>query len=368
MLLVMAGSAMGAGCRAADGIDAATTTVANAAASQSGDAMAPAVASDGRRALAVIGDSDSHSYHDGILLGQGSDGRGGRYHATTWQWTEVLGRLRGDQLDLGEWGTWGEAGLLARTQSALGEEDVRSPRKQDYRYNFAISGYGCDDVIGAPQREFPALARLMDGDPARWADGIVVIRLGVNTFGLQDDLQRLAQDPADPQVLADIDQCLQVIGQGVAMLRGQRPRLDILLVGIFNNAHWAAYTDQWQSAQAIGNIDRGLDRFDDGLKSLAGSDPHIAFFSDRDWFARHWGGRDQRGLPAYHPVRLGRLRVDNSQGDAPTNATLADGHAGTIWNGLWAQALVQALNDDFNAGLRPVTGDEIATLLRPAAD
>jgi hypothetical protein len=56
--------------------------------------------------FAVLGDSDSQSFHDSLTLADPSL-RGGPYRATTWQWTEVLARLRGDQIDSGEWGAWG---------------------------------------------------------------------------------------------------------------------------------------------------------------------------------------------------------------------------------------------------------------------
>ena len=48
--------------------------------------------------LAVMGDSDSHSYQDRIWLPPGDDEPGGPYRAQTFQWTEVLAQLRGTQL------------------------------------------------------------------------------------------------------------------------------------------------------------------------------------------------------------------------------------------------------------------------------
>ena len=60
---------------------------------------------------------------------------------------------------------------------------------------------------------------------------------------------------------------------------------------------------------------------------------------------------------------LGSLITD-SQGDAPVNAVLADGHAGTAWNALWASALVDLLNRRFDAGIPPVEESEVLPLLR----
>lgn len=54
-----------------------------------------------RIALAVLGDSSSHSYQDSLSFPPGSADRGGAFHAHTFQWTEVLARLRGNELNPG---------------------------------------------------------------------------------------------------------------------------------------------------------------------------------------------------------------------------------------------------------------------------
>lgn len=52
-------------------------------------------------ALAVLGDSSSHSYQDSKSFPLGSTSRGGAFRARTFQWTEVLARLRGNELNPG---------------------------------------------------------------------------------------------------------------------------------------------------------------------------------------------------------------------------------------------------------------------------
>ncbi len=327
-----------------------------------GTALAPASAG---MPLAVIGDSDSHSYHDTELIPPANGDRGGRFQATTFQWGEVLGRLRGEEIDLGRWGIHGQGRVQSELGRLRGDALPRMPRKLDYQYNYAVSGYGCTELLGAEYSPVPALAALIRSNPAHWRDGVVVVRIGVNTFGMAKSLDRLAADPQDAVVRRDIDYCLQAIGDSVALLRQQQPALRFVLVGIFNNADWAAYEGRWSSPTELAHINRGLDRFDDGLRGMAKADPGIAFFDDRAWFSTHWGGRDAAGNPDYRDVRLGRLRVANSQGDSPDNATLADGHAGTVWNGLWAQALVQLIDNRFGAGLTPISEAEVASLLEP---
>lgn len=314
--------------------------------------------------LAVIGDSDSHAYQDRVYFPPGEGHRGGRYHATTLQWTEVLHRLRASQIDQGEWGRYGSAGYLARAQGLLGIP-TRTPPKEDFRYNFAVSGASCIDVMEG-QRQVPHLLEVMEEAPSRWQDGVVVIRIGVNSFGQRDSLQRLAADPGDPAVLAEVDGCIASVRAGVAAIHARHPRTRIVLVGIFDNAHIAQNFDLWRSPRLLANLQPALDRYDDALRAMAAKDARIAFFDDRQWFANRWGARDAKGRPAYRPVSIaGRFKVTNAAGDAPGYATLLDGHAGTAWNALWAQSLVVLLNARFAAGVAPITEAEILPLLQP---
>lgn len=322
-------------------------------------------ASTGERVpLAVVGDSDSHSYQDRLSFPEGTAKRGGRYRWATLQWDEVLARLRGRQLDLGPWGEYGTSARVAGLGYRLGLH-LRAPRKQDYRNNFAVSGQGCGGLM-AGYRQVPALIALMDEDPAAWRNGIVVIRIGVNDFGLAGQLDALARDPAAPRVQALVAACVRAIGASISAIHAHHPTTRIVLVGIFDNAHWPRYLGRWHSPRQLANIERGLDAFDHALLHMAQADPRVAFFDDRAWFAARWGGRGPDGRPAYRAVTLGRLRVENREGDTPDYAVLADGHAGLAWNALWAQSLVVLLNARFHLGIAPIRNEEIAALPPPA--
>ena len=317
----------------------------------------------GAVALAVIGDSDSHSYQDRKSFPLGSAERGGPYRQTTLQWTEVLGRLRGQSVDLGEWGLYGTPRLITRVTRIVGISP-RSPRKQDYLYNFAVSGRGCSDLLGGSSRQVSSLLELMDEAPARWRNGVVVIRIGVNDFGDGPVLDALARDPMAAIAQEKIARCIRAISESVAALHARYPGLRIVLVGIYDDAHWSTNVDRWQSRVAINNISAGLDVFDHALAGMEHADPRIAFFSDRAWFRRHWGGRDAQGKPAYRDVVLGSMRISNTAGDDPINATVADGHAGTVWNLLWAQAMVELLNKRFGMGIPPITDAEMIAIVQ----
>ena len=324
--------------------------------------LAPGESIPGAIPLAVLGDSDSHSYQDRITFPSGGLKRGGAYRETTLQWTEVLARLRGQRLDPGDWGVHGTRGMVARARRWLGQEG-RSPPKEDYRYNFALSGSECSDLLEGYSQQARALASLMDQEPAYWRNGIVVIRIGVNSFGDAAELEQMARDPMAAQAQRKIASCVQDIRRSVEMLHARHPGVRIVLVGIFDNSNWIPYLDRWRNPAMLANIGQGLDVFDHALRDMARADPRIAFFDDRAWFANRWGARDARGDPAYHDLVVGGVHVRNTEGDAPGNAVLADGHAGTAWNAEWARSLVQLLNSRFSLGIAPITEAEVAAVV-----
>lgn len=315
----------------------------------------------------VLGDSDSHAYHDEIAFGSLPAARGGGLRDRTWQWTEVLGHLRAGQLDPGPWGKWGTPyRRLSLLRSGLGL-DGRFPRKQDFLYNLARSGAVCAHLNEAPQDQVGHLLATMSDESERWQRGVVVIRIGTNDFGRMESLDALSRDPREPSAQGLIDACVGQITLAVKRLRGTYPGLRIVLVGIFNNAEWEKFHHLWRSPQAQANIGQGLSRFDEALRSLASASPqHLAMFDDQAWFARLWGSRRHSGEPVYRSVRFGdRFEVSNTGGDAPNHATLADGHAGTVWNALWAQALLELMRDSFGVQVQPLSTRELVDFVDP---
>jgi hypothetical protein len=327
---------------------------------------------DGRIPLAVIGDSDSQGFQD--LIDGSTRPRGGPYHGSTFQWTEVLASLRGDRIDLGDWDVHGMPAWTARALELAGLDgvvsgwgwEVRAPRKRDHRHNFAASGEGCAALFGGRSRQVPRLIRLMDQDPARWRNGIVVIKIGGNDFGNDaPHLDQLAKDPAAPRVRAKMDYCVDQIRAAVETIQRVHPGTRIVLGGVFDNADWERFFERWQSPLLLTNISKGLDHFDNALQAIAATSPQIAFFSDRRWFDALWGSRDIDGRPRYRVLRLGPdVAVSNSRGDAPSHSTLDDGHAGLVWNAKWAQSLVDLIDARFDARVPPITDDELLRLVR----
>lgn len=309
--------------------------------------------------IGILGDSDSQSYQGRIPFGGPGIPAGGEFHATTLQWPEVLARLRPGQVDLGEWGVWGLPRWLsmARLRDGLALR-WRGPRKEDYRHNLAWPS-GCGDLNQHPWRQTQRLVDIMDEDPVAWRRGMVVIRIGVNDFG-KESLDLLAADSMSPIVHSRMQACVGQIREAVRLIRHRHVDTRIVVVGIFNNAHWPEYLARFQVPEALRRIDDGLDAFDNALRSLAREQPGVAFFDDRAWFSRHWGGRDPAGHPAYRTVAIGDvLQVTNTAGDAPTNSVIANGHAGLVWNVLWVQELVALMRSALQVPIDPVTDDEV---------
>ncbi|TDQ78999.1 SGNH/GDSL hydrolase family protein [Paraburkholderia silvatlantica] len=324
-----------------------------------------AEAPSGRIRFAVLGDSNSQSYHDTLTLG-GPGMRGGKWSATTWQWTEVLGQLRGDQIDLGQWGAWGTGKYRAILGEAFGFL-ARTPPKVDYLYNFAISGATCDQLMGKSQRQAIRLVDLMDTEPQAWRGGIVFIRIGDNDLSSDGLFDEMSRDRAAPHPAAVIDACIKSIGEAVALIRKNHPDTYVVLSTAASAADWPGAFDSWQSAREIANIDAGVDRFNNGLRALAAADRHVYVIEDEAWFRSMWGQRDEQGRPDYKTVHLSPgWAVTNTSGDDPHNAFLADSHAGVVWNTLWTQYLVASLNSAFGMHIKPITDAEVVEFLRPS--
>ncbi|VTU39996.1 hypothetical protein H4CHR_04901 [Variovorax sp. PBS-H4] len=314
--------------------------------------------------FAVLGDSNSHSYQDKAWFPPDSTERGGAFRARTFQWTEVLARLRGHQIDPGPWMRWGRPGVVALAREWMGLPGGRAPRKEDYLYNFANSGAACKNLMQGRFRQVPRLVALMDQEPERWRRGVVVIRIGLNSWAGLLDLQ--ASDPDAPELRKVTAFCAGEIRAAVRRIQASHPATRILLVGIGNEADDPANSDRWQSAKESRNIRSALEAFNAAIRQLAQGDERLAYFDDVAWFETHWGSRNAEGKPAYKTVQIGSaLRVTNSVGDDPHNSVLADLHSGLVWNALWAQALVKRLRDAFDLPIAPIEDEELRRFLEP---
>lgn len=309
--------------------------------------------------LAVLGDSDSQAYQDTITFAPGSEDRGGPWRSTSWQWTELLARWHSDRLDMGDWGSWGQSGWRYRVLSWLGQA-ARTPRKLDFQYNFAISGQGCEHLL----EQATHLRDLIEANPARWDDAVVVMRIGGMDLNQPLWLEAAAHNPRAQSVVDHINRCQSAHTRAVALLQRAQPSLRMVLVGPLNDAHDPENRAHWRNHAALANIEQALEPLDQHLKLLEAQDPtRRLYFDNRAWYARHWIDRDDQGLPLYRTLQLGPLSLKPESGDAPNHMLLGDRHLGTAANALWAQALVQALQARWpDLGLTPIGSAELDPL------
>ncbi|MEJ8823452.1 SGNH/GDSL hydrolase family protein [Variovorax humicola] len=333
----------------------------------SGRAAAPA----GSIPMAVIGDSNSHSYRDSISFPPGSRERGGALRGRNLQWVEIVARMRGGQLDPGPWVAWGRSGNVAWLRESIGLSAGRAPRKEDYLYNFANSGAACKhlmgDRLGQRFRQVPRLVALMDKDRPRWRNGVVVIRMGHNDCVAMLDVQ--ARDPASPELKATTDYCVSQIEAAIGLIHSRHPATRIMVVGVHSELDYPRWFSLYRSARETTNVQTANVAFNCALRKLTSSDPRIAWFDDSSWIAERWGTRSAEGEPVYKTVNIGTvLRVTNTAGDDLANAQMADDHAGLAWNAMWAQSIVARLKDAFDLPLTPISDEELERFIASQVD
>ncbi|KWT97299.1 hypothetical protein APY03_1674 [Variovorax sp. WDL1] len=317
--------------------------------------------------LAVLGDSNSHSYQDRTAFPPGTRERGGALHSRTFQWTEVLARLRGNEIDIGPWVLWGRPGLVALARELIGLPTSRAPQKEDYLYNFANSGAACKNLMGdrfgQRFRQAPRLVALMNQEAERWRRGVVVISIGANDWNAWLELQ--SRDPSAPELRRTIDYCSVQISAAISLIHDAHPQTRILIVGLRSGADDPGNFDRYRSGRSMANIKKALAGANARLREIALADSQrIAFLDVEAWFAQRWGGRGPDGEPAYKTATIGpNLHVTNTSGDEPNNAVLNDGHAGSAANALRAQSLVVQLREHFGLALTPISDEEVARFL-----
>ncbi|MDX2184077.1 MAG: GDSL-type esterase/lipase family protein [Gemmatimonadaceae bacterium] len=312
--------------------------------------------------IGVLGDSDSHSYRDVLWMPPGPGVRGGERRAQTLQWTDALARLR-PELDLGAFGEYGWSPRVARVASWFGMT-LRSPTKQDYEHVFALSGAGCSSLAARWTGQTQHLLHRIARDSAGWRHGVVVIRIGINDLGTEAFLDSVARGDAAALAEARVDACTAAIATATRAIRQQAPTVRVVLVGLADNRHWPPLHAKWQDASATARLVAMLDRYDGALAGLAAADPAIRLFDDRRFFESRWGGRTLDGRAAYHAAAVAGLTVTPTQGDELPHAVLRDGHAGTVVNVLWAQALVALLREAWQVPVAEISDADVARLLR----
>lgn len=311
-----------------------------------------------RMPIAVLGDSDSHSYRDSHI----GTRRGGDYHAVTWQWTEILQQLRSHQVELGQFSHWGTRGIVYRLRDQLGL-DARMPRKQDYEYNFAFSGATCDKLAtDSNQKQAYLLGKLIDKNTAYWNNGLVIIRIGINNIGTWPMLQAYIND--DASATQAIYNCIAHIDDAIRLIRQHHASVRIALVGIIDNSNWPIFEKVSDAEHKT--INQYLDIFDKGLIDIATKDDNVTFVDDRSWYENSLGfWKNGSYIGDRHYPITDAFFATNTKGDHPQHIVLGDNHASTIANAMWLNNLISHINKQFGFTLSPISKDEISSLIAP---
>jgi len=305
------------------------------------------------RSVAVIGDSDSHIYRDHVLGVR----RGGEYHDTTLQWTEIWARLRDDEVDQGELGVWGTRGKIARIRSFLGLE-ARYIRKMDFRFNYAISGARCASIDRAYPYQAPSLISLMKRKSSWFQSGLVFVRIGINDFGQQSHLLKWSKTGLKGSASDIVNRCLDDIKKVVEDVLNLPTDSLVVLVDVSRDYNGPSFMAEELSSAEIDRMLSVLNLFESGLREIAASSDRVAYVDG----GAHWGDRFLGTL--HQEIALGGTTpVRNSVGNEPFNRTLLDGHATTVNNGLWLQSAIQQINEQFGTGFTPILNAEIADLV-----
>jgi hypothetical protein len=302
--------------------------------------------------VAVLGDSDSHSYRDAV----NGVRRGGPENARTFNWLEVWARLRPGEVDFGPLTVAGDRRSVARLKSAIGVP-TRTPKKADYLYNYAWSGARCASLNGEWPEQARRLATRLRQDTARWDAGLVIIRIGVNDFGQAAHLRAWSADPDSARPV--VDACVAEIAAAVRAIRGVS-RAHIALVGIAYDYNTLSIADV--ADRDVLAVKGALSRFDEGLSALAEADSRVAFIDDYAWFQKRYGSRESGALAS--SAMVAGLSLQNAPGDSPTHMHTADKHAGTVASGLFLQHFILRLNEAFGWRLSVPADEEIVNLVR----
>lgn len=310
--------------------------------------------------VAILGDSDSHSYRDKY----DNKARGGDFHSVTYNWPALWDRFRSEQVNLGAFGTWGESYRRARIKNWL-KLPARAPKKLDFDYNYAISGLRCQSLLeGWPYQAKWLISRLQRS-PDFWEKGLVIIRIGVNNLGSTKQLEQWGVSGLDKTAKDVVSECVRQITEATEQLLASHPSVKIAILGMCRDCNLTESYKHWPTLENIKNRDQVLGSFDQQLKSYVQNKKRVLFIDDVAWQIKRYS--DRYNEPIKLETRLAdKVTIKSRQGDHPSNLILADYHAGTVYNGFWLNNLIEQLNQGFELELSPLSEEEILSVILTA--
>jgi len=275
--------------------------------------------------VGILGDSSSDEY-------RADDNRGGPYAATTLNWVEQLVQSRG--LNFGPWGTWGE------------------PRRTGYKYNWSRSGATAQSLIDSGAHL--GLARqVANGEVSH-----VFIWIGGNDFATWNNTYANIYNGlvSNAELQARIESIVANISLAVDTVQ-QAGRVPMVMVALGDRGIAPDAIGQFPDATKRQRVTDAVNAVNEGLETLAAA--RGIELIDVNSFAISLRNRiDQNGV-----MRIGGQAIDLfGYGKEPHMGRLDDddGHAGTVFSGLIANALfLEPFNRAYGTGLAPLTDEEI---------
>lgn len=314
--------------------------------------------------VAVLGDSDSHSYRDSY----DNLSRGGNYQTRTFNWLELWARLSADEIYPGATGVWGSHYRIARIKNLFMLKS-RSPKKLDYEYNYAVSGLGCQSLLDDWPYQGKWLLNELKSNPEYWRNGLVIIKIGINNIGKNTDLLNWKNTGLDAEAASAVTGCVDAITKMSDRIIAQQPGIKVAISGITRNYN---FIDEWHTPlnpEDIQNIESVLSEFDSRLQRYASGSTMIAYIDDHYWFNQTFGSKESGDLKSKIHFTEG-IDLINASGDEPINMLLQDHHTGTLYNALWITHLITEINQQLGLTLSLPTRHDVIriTELIPASE
>ncbi|MCG8315728.1 MAG: hypothetical protein MI976_21165 [Pseudomonadales bacterium] len=307
--------------------------------------------------VAVLGDSDSHSYRDKF----DNKARGGDFHSVSFNWAEVWNLLRGDEIDPGVFGEWGISYRYARFLHAL-DFTTQSPKKLDFAYNFAVSGLKCHSLLNSWPYQGQWLLQRLQKNPEFWSQGIVIIRIGINDFGQTEHLAHWESSDQTTTGVKLADNCIHQITAMAHKILDANQGIKIVLVGIARD-YYNPSTMRQLTTQRHENIEKVLSHFDNSLIKFSSSNSRVIFVDDFQWMHNYFQFFIGEPNTTIATTLSNGFELFAKVGDHPSNMTLADGHAGTVHQGLWLQHLISNIKAHWNLPISQIKDNELTEIV-----
>lgn len=274
--------------------------------------------------IGILGDSTVDEY-------RGSDNRGGEYAEHTFNWLELLVRLR--NFDAGQWEDWPE------------------PRRTGYEYNWARSAATARSLLDDGQHT---------GLAEQVSEGlidVVVVSVGVNDFAIFND---------EYEAVYSGDITAETLDQKINdLISDYTTAVDTILAARDIPVIVSTIPDQSLTPSVMGDV-----RFSDPSRRQIVSDAIrrvnegiIAMANERDLPYLDFDAMYLSLLPLIEKGFTIEGSTINlfARGDDPHNGVLSDGiHPGTVVEGIVANTYLELINKALNLNIPLLTDAEIA--------